>query len=103
MLVNAERLIGRFEQQPRERKRYRVDFRQHLADGETVLIPTFEVTPVTVPPLQITDVALGPDADQLLMFVEGGLDGITYQVTMLTVTSDTQELEDELEFRIREF
>lgn len=103
MLVNAERIIARFEQQPYEQKRYRVDFRDHLADGETILTPTFVVSPVTVPPLEVVNLAIAPDGDQLIMFITGGVDGTLYRITMRTVTSDTQRLEDEIEVTIREF
>lgn len=103
MLVNAERIIARFEQQPYEQKRYRVDFRDHLADGETILTPSFIISPVTVPPLEVVNLAIAPEANQLVMFFTGGVDGTTYRVTMRTVTSDTQKLEDEIEVSIREF
>lgn len=103
MLVNAERIIARFEQQPYEQKRYRVDFRDHLAAGETILTPSFIISPVTVPPLEVVNLAIAPEANQLVMFFTGGVDGTTYRVTMRTVTSDTQKLEDEIEVSIREF
>ena len=103
MLVNAERVIARFEQQPWEAKRYRVDFRDHLADGEVILTPTFVISPTTSPALQISNVAIAPDGDQLVLFISGGVDGTLYRVTMRTETSDTQKLEDEIEVRIVEF
>ena len=103
MLVNAERIIARFEQQPWEKKRYRVDFRDHLADGETIVTPTFVISPTTTPPLEVSNVAISPDADQLVMFIEGGVDGTLYRITMRTTTSDLQKLEDEIEVSIREF
>jgi hypothetical protein len=101
MLVNAERIIARFEQQPWEKKRYRVDFRDHLADGETIVTPTFVISPTTTPPLAVSNVAIAPDADQLVMFIEGGVDGTLYRITMRTTTSDLQKLEDEIEVSIR--
>lgn len=103
MLVNAERIIARFEQQPWEQKRYRVDFRDHLADGETITLPTFVISPTTVPALEVVNVAIAPDGDQLIMFIAGGVSGTVYRITMRTTTSDTQRLEDEIEVTIREF
>jgi hypothetical protein len=103
MLVNAERIIGRFEQQPAEVKRYRVDFRDFLADGETINSPTFIVSPTTVPPVVVLNVAVAPDGDQLVMFLSGGVDATTYRITMRTDTSDNQTLEDEIELRVTEF
>jgi len=103
MLVNAERIIGRFEQQPYEVKRYRVDFRSSLATGETISSPTFLVSPITVPPVQVLNVAVAPDGDQLVMFLSGGVTDNTYRITMRTNTSDNQKLEDEIELRVTEF
>lgn len=102
MLVNAERIIGRFEQQPGENKRYRADFTANLAAGETITTPVFVVDQVTTPPLVVSNIAVGPDGDQVVFFVGGGLDGTVYKVTMTTNTSDGQVLEDELEFRVTE-
>lgn len=103
MLIDAERVVARFEQQPYERKRYRCDYRQHLADGETVLSPTFVVSPATVPALTVGSAAIAPDGQQTIFFVEGGVDGTVYRVSMRSVTSDTQRLEDEFEITVREF
>lgn len=103
MLVNAERIVARFEQQPWEKKRYRVDFRDHLADGETILTPTFVVSPTTTTPLAIENIAIAPEANQLVMFISGGEDGTLYRITMRTTTSDLQRLEDEIEVQVREF
>lgn len=102
MLVNEERVIARFEQQPWERKRYRVDFRQHLAPGETVSIPSFLATPETVPPVVVDAIAIAPEGNQLILFISGGVDATTYRLRMRTVTSDGQNLEDEIDVRIRE-
>lgn len=103
MLVNAERIIGRFEQQPSEVKRYRVDFRDHLATGETISAPTFIISPTTVPPVVVSNVAIAPEGNQLVMFLSGGLTANTYRITMRTPTSDNQILEDEIELRVTEF
>ena len=103
MLVNEERIIGRFEQQPWERKRYRVDFRQHLAPGETISVPKFDATPVTDPALLVDAIAIAPEGNQLILFISGGVDATTYRLRMRTTTSDQQNLEDEIEVRIREF
>lgn len=103
MLVNQERIIGRFEQQPWERKRYRVDFRQNLMEGEIILVPVFDASPVTPVPLTVSDVVVVPDGKQIIMFISGGEDGFTYRLRMRTTTNDGQNLEDEIEVRIREF
>lgn len=103
MLVDAERVVARFEQQPSERKRYRGDFRQFLAEGETITMPTYVVDQVTVPPLVVGDAAIAPDGQQVIFFVEGGVADTVYRVSMRTETSDTQRLEDEFEITVREF
>jgi hypothetical protein len=103
MLVNAERIIARFEQQPLEVKRYRVDFRDHLTTGETISAPTFIISPTTAPLLQVLNVAIDPEGQQLVMFVSGGTTATIYRITMRTNTSVGQTLEDEIELSIREF
>jgi hypothetical protein len=103
MLVEAERLVARLEKQPWERKRYRADFRDNLATGETITTPTFEVSPTTVPPVVVDDLAIAPEGDQMVMFFGGGVNNTTYRITMKTITSDGQKLEDEIELQVTEF
>jgi hypothetical protein len=103
MLVDAERVVARFEQQPYERKRYRGDYRQFLAEGETITMPTFVVSPVTDPPLVVGDALILPSEQETVFFVENGLVDTVYRVSMRTITNDTQRLEDEFEITIREF
>lgn len=103
MLVDAERVVARFEQQPYERKRYRGDYRQFLAEGETITMPSFVVSPVTDPPLVVGDALILESGQETVFFVENGLVDTVYRVSMRTTTNDTQRLEDEFEITIREF
>lgn len=99
-------LSARFNQSPAEKRRYLLDYTLQLAAGET--LTGFVVTissPTDVPNVgvfAITGLAIAPGGLQAAFFASGGLDLTTYDVKFVATTTLTQQLEDVVEFTVRE-
>jgi len=102
-------LLDRFIKQPAEIKKYQIDYSEWLATGETV---TSVVTAVTLlnpadgdvgePTLTIGTTAIDPGGTLYDYYVSLGTDGKRYKVTFQASTSDTQTVESEIEFKVRD-
>jgi hypothetical protein len=94
--------LGSYRQQPSEILDYYVDYSQWLKSGETITDTTLTVSPVTSPPLAVSDVFT--DDNVVLGFtVSGGVSGTSYQVTVLSDSSDELRVEREITFTVEEF
>lgn len=102
MLVSVEKPIGRFFQQPWEKKRYRVNYSKNLGENETISQVSFVVDTTTNPALVVSNGAIAPDGDQVTFFIEGGLSPTTYKVSVRITTSAGQKFEDEIQFVVQE-
>lgn len=98
----SKQFIGSFRKQPREELDYFVDYSQWLATGDTISTAQLEVQPVTDPPLVTSDVAT---VDNIVIGfrVSGGVNGGSYQVTVIATASDGQIVEREIRYAVEEF
>jgi hypothetical protein len=101
-------LLDRFQKQPADIKKYQIDYSEWLATGETV---TSVVTAVTVLNPADTDVGeptMTIGTTQIVggtvyeYYVSLGTDGKRYKVTFQASTSDSQTIESEIEFKVRD-
>lgn len=96
-------ILGRYRQQSYDRRRRVIDFEQFLIEGETIVGPvTVIVTPETDPPFVVDGVTLDTEAQKLVYYAGGGVDGETYKAEFRTTTSLAQRREDEIEFEVEE-
>jgi|WetSurMetagenome_2_1015567.scaffolds.fasta_scaffold1199208_2 hypothetical protein len=102
MLVSVEKPLGRFTQQPWEKKRYKVNYTQALGETELLVTPSFVIDNVTVTPFVIDTAAVDSTGKYLLFYASGGEDGQRYKVSVRMITSAGQKFEDEVEFFIEE-
>lgn len=102
MLISTEKPIGRFCQQPWERRRYRVNYTNALGDSELAVTPTFVIDTETDPALVVDSAAVDPTGKYLVFYVSGGVSGTTYKVSVRMETSAGQKFEDEVDFFIEE-
>jgi len=93
-------LLGRYTQQPGEKRKRGIDYTRFLESGETLSTVTALVTPVTAPTLDVPSIVIGPDGKKFAYFIEGGLEPTTYLVEFTVTTSLGQILEDEVEMTI---
>jgi len=96
-----QQFLAHFRKQPRERLEYTIDYNPWLQDGETISTAVAEVQPSTDDMLQVTNIYAGTDGT-IKFYVEGGLTGIQYQVTILATTSIAQTVEREIFWSVEE-
>lgn len=98
-------VLGKFPKKPSAVKRYRADFSEWLDNGELLTSVAYSVSVISGsdagPDLAVSDstIIAGTDA---VFFVEGGLEGVTYQVTLHVITAAGQEDDFEIMFVVRE-
>jgi hypothetical protein len=102
-------LLERYDQQPNDVKNYVLDYSEWLATNETLTSVVYAVDilneqtgDVGEPTLVVTNTSLVNGNTSSKYYVSGGLDGRDYKVTATATTNDSQTLETEIEFRIRE-
>jgi hypothetical protein len=93
--------IGKYTQDPDEKKRYTVDYDDWLDVGETLSNVTYVVTPTTAPVVVVSGSTIASDGRSVSFFVEDGADGTDYKVTVTATTSGSQIKEDNVLFVIR--
>lgn len=94
-------ILGRYRQQPGERRKRGVDYTDFLEDSEEVTDVEPEVTPVTDPPFVISNIAIDPEeGKEWAYFAEGGVHGETYAVEFTVTTNGGQRKQDTVEFDV---
>ena len=91
--------VGNFDKQPDERRRLAIDYKDALAQGDT--ISGTELKSVS-PAGELSVDTLVVEEPQVLFFIAGGLDNATYVVTITTTTNSGEVFEDEIRVRIKE-
>jgi hypothetical protein len=95
-------VLGRYKQQPGEKRKRGIDYESFLETNEEISTVTAAVSPTTDDPLLVSTIVIDPDGKNFAYFVEGGEDATDYTVTFTVTTSLGQRREDEVEFEIEE-
>jgi hypothetical protein len=93
--------IGKYSQAPTENKLYTVDYSQWLGVGETVTQITLTVTPVTAPPLAMSNQAIAPSGTSISYFAGGGVSGQIYELVVQITTSLAQVKDDAVFYAVK--
>jgi hypothetical protein len=87
-------------QQPNDVKDYDIDFDQWFPVGDTITDATVIASPAM---LEAPSAVIAPSGRRVKVWVyDGGVDGLTYTLTLKASTSDGRVKEVELLVRIRE-
>ena len=95
-------ILGRYKQQPGEKRKRGVDYTEFLEAGELVILVVPVVTPVTSPVFVVSTIVIDGAGKKFAYFIEGGVTGNTYLLELTVTTSLGQILEDEIEFEVEE-
>lgn len=96
-------ILGRYRQQPGERRKRGVDYTDFLEDSEEVTNVTASVSPTTDTPFVISNIAIDPEeGKEWIYFAEGGEHGETYAVEFTVTTNGGQIKQDTVEFDVEE-
>lgn len=96
-------LLGTFSKQPVERYDYDFDYGDWLTEGDNLETTTVEVHPndsTEVGGLQIDTVTV---IDPIVkLWISGGINGVTYKITMTSNTADGRIKQDEFKLKIKD-
>jgi len=95
-------ILGRYVQQPGERRKRGIDYHDFLEPGEIITNVTAAVSPTTDTPLVVSGVVIDPDGTEFAYFVSGGENGVSYSVEFTLTTNGSQTKQDTVEFDIEE-
>lgn len=95
-------MLGRYKQQPGERRKRGIDYDDFLEDDELLTDAEVEVTPTTDPPFVINGVVIDPAGKEMAYYAGGGVDGQTYLVEFTFSTNAGQTKQDTVEFDVEE-
>lgn len=101
-------LLDRFNKQPNEIKKYQVDYSEWLATGETVSSVPTSVTLLNPATGDVGEPTLTVGSTQIVggnvfeYYVSSGTDGKRYKITFQASTTDSQTVESEVEFKVKD-
>lgn len=97
-------ILGRYRQQPGERRKRGIDYDDFLESSEEVTNVTVAIEPTTDPPFLVTNIAIDPEhGKEWVYFSEGGVNGVTYAALFTVTTNGGQRKQDTVEFDIEEY
>jgi hypothetical protein len=101
-------LLDRFNKQPADIKKYQIDYSEWLGTGETVTGVVTSVTLLNPADDDVGEPTLTIGTTQIVggnvfeYYVSLGTDGKRYKVTFQASTDDSQTVESEIEFKVRD-
>lgn len=95
--------LGNFKKQPTEVLDYDIDYSQWIPTGDTLLNATAVVDIVGIGNLIVASIVVTPLTNIVKLWISGGVDGVTYKVTVTTATNGGRTKEDELQFTVKNY
>lgn len=93
-------VLARYNKQPNEKRKFEVSYVNWLETGDTISSAGVVSDDAAV---TVSGVVIDPvTSDKISFFVEGGVDGTDYKLTVTATTADTRVKEDEVIFKVRE-
>lgn len=95
-------LLGRYKQQPGEKRKRALDYAEFLEATETISTVNVAITPVTATLFAVTSILIATDLKSFAYFIEGGETNNTYMAKFTVTTNIGQVIEDEVEFEVED-
>lgn len=95
--------LANFKKQPVDVLDYDIDYTAWIPAGDTLLSATAVVDIVNTGSLVVSSIVVTPLTNIVKLWMSGGNDGITYKVTVTTVTNGGRTKEDELQFTVKNY
>lgn len=94
-------LLGRYRQQPYDRRKRGIDFTDFLEDDEEIAqIVSVAITPATSPPFVVDGTVIDSEGKKIAYYGGGGVENTEYTAAFKTRTSLNQYRQDEVQFDI---
>ena len=101
-------LLDRFLKQPDEIKKYQIDYSEWLNTGERIISVSQVVTILNPAASDVGEPTLTVGVTQILngdlyeYYLSSGTHNKKYKITFLADTTDSQRVESEIEFKVRD-
>lgn len=95
-------ILGRYRQQPGERRKRGIDYDDFLEIGELITDVTVEVSTADGTAFVVDDIVIDPAGKKFAYYAQGGVAGMTYTVEFSIETNGTQIKQDTVEFDVEE-
>ena len=101
-------LLDRFLKQPDEIKKYQIDYSEWLNTGETIIAVSTDVVILNPASRDVGEPTLTVGTNLILngnlfeYYLSLGTHNKKYKITFLADTSDSQRVESEIEFKVRD-
>lgn len=101
-------LLDRFNKQPDEIKLYQIDYSEWLLTGETIISIATDIELLNPDSGDVGEPTLSLGTPSIIngnvyqYYLSLGTDNKNYKITFLTDTSDSQRVESEIEFNVRD-
>lgn len=95
--------LANFKKQPADVLDYDIDYTSWMPAGDALLSATAVVDIVGAGSLLVDSIVVTPSTNIVKLWMSGGVDGVTYKVTVTTITSGGRTKEDELQFTVKNY
>lgn len=95
-------ILGRYRQQPGERRKRGIDYDDFLETGEIITDVTAEVSTADGAAFVVDDIVIDPAGKKFAYYAQGGVGGMTYVVEFSITTNGGQIKQDTVEFDVEE-
>jgi hypothetical protein len=92
--------IARFRKSAIERKQYTVDYTSWLETAEQIESIAITATPASDPVLEADGAFVLPSGKGVAFYLQGGINGTTYSISLVVVTSTGQVKEDVVQIQV---
>ena len=92
--------LGNYEQQPRERESYTMNYEDALSTGD--YLPDNAAVLQSVEPADLVVDQITTISPRVRFFASGGTDKTTYLLTFLVTSADGRTFEDEVQIKVKE-
>lgn len=89
--------LGRFNKQPAEKESYSIEYSDDLVGADAIASAT-----VLVEPAGLVLAAQLVQGTRVKVFLEGGVSGVRYKVTVTATTDDDRVLQDEFAVMVKD-
>jgi hypothetical protein len=95
--------LANFKKQPADVLDYDIDYTSWMPAGDTLLSATAVVDIIGTGSLLVDSIVVTPATNIVKLWMSGGVDGVTYKVTVTSITNGGRTKEDELQFTVKNY
>jgi len=97
-------MLGTLQKRPNDQLDYEIDFEKWLNDDDKITSAVADVTKdgVATDELTVQSASVSESSPTLTVWLSGGVDGVTYTVTVTVATTGGRIKEEDFKIRVRD-